>query len=82
MLRDCKRCGAIGLAVCACVVGGETVQAMAAEPVNLGGFAIKMDDQPHAHIETDVALQVGLRGIRPGYTAAVNFTHFWRTPWT
>jgi hypothetical protein len=55
VLRDCKKCGAIGLAVCACVVGQEIAGEVKAEPVEPSrptSIVVKMDDQ--AHIENEI----------------------------
>lgn len=55
MLRDCKKCGAVGLAVCACVVGQEIAGEVKAEPVEPSrptSIVFKMDDQ--AHIENEI----------------------------
>jgi hypothetical protein len=73
VLRDCKKCGAIGLAVCACVVGQEIageVKAEKAEPVEPSRptfIVFKMDDQ--AHIENEINAPPTARlPIRPAWT--------------
>jgi hypothetical protein len=79
MVKDCKRCAAIGLAVCACVISGEIVRATDAEAVEQRRFAAKMDDSPHTENEIKAPQQMGLIGIRPGYTATIDFTPLWST---
>jgi hypothetical protein len=54
--------------------------------VNLGGgFVIvcfRAPDQPHAHDDLTAFQPPGLICCRPAYTATINFTPSWRTPWT
>lgn len=86
MLRDCKRCAAIGLAVCACVVAGESIRATEEGP-NLNGLVVAVGygipDSPHTESEIAAPYAAGLIGIRPGYTATTTGLHLvygWRTP--
>ena len=82
MLRDCKKCSAIGFAVCACVVAGKAVRATEAEPVERGRFAVKMDDHPHTENEINAPQPTGLIGVRPSHTATINMlaAPIWITP--
>lgn len=52
MLRDCKYCGTIGLALCACVIGEDVARSMTAEPSKPGFIAFRADDP--AHTESDI----------------------------
>ena len=75
MLRDCRICGPIGLAVCVCAVGVETARSMK-EPEAVAKVthfvAYKSgNDQPHTHDEPTAPTRYGAVLIRASSTASI-----------
>lgn len=75
MLRDCHKCGALGLAMCACVVGGEFARSMkeAEREAKVTLFtALKAgSDQPHTHDDPEAPPPRGAVLIRASSTASM-----------
>jgi len=75
MLRDCRICGPLGLALCACVVGGEVARSMKEaepEPKVTLFMALKAgSDQPHTHGDPEAPPPTGAVLIRASSTASM-----------
>ena len=75
MLRDCRICGPVGLAVCVCAVGGEAARSMKepeAEAKVTLFIALRVGNaQPNSHDEPTAPTPNGAVLIRASSTASI-----------
>jgi hypothetical protein len=82
MLRDCRFCGAVGLTMCVCLVGGEVARSIKEREPEEAKVRLYVTyrgggDQPHSHDEPTPPTPNGAVLIRASSTAFMGVQNSW-----